>query len=358
MSINYGITAVNDDGDVITSPATLSGLYAGEVTCSITSGTQTFDFPNVPAGALYALQLATGSNLAGGTHSWVVTSFSGYARIVFTFVDQPYRTSASTTLRLFATNTFEPNYGINALNDFGERTISTIYPACQFIERLTLGTTLYDYASDPGAIEYELRTTTAASQSGLLFWSLPSSTNTSIWWSGGTTVAAGALAKMYVALNSNALPSVLPQAFVFKTGPMTVSTQWGVRVFDGAGLVMFDGATESMKIEARITNLQYQMTTENTYTLPSGYTPAMYFPGYIQERQQGSCLDGFSTMITYRGMMRRNGTSLITRQQSMIRENEGWDCRRADGDRNYEWGLPSGLFVPIINANRYGGSVI
>lgn len=358
MSLNYGLLAVNDAGLTITSPAVLSALYAGEVVCSITSGTQTFDFPNVPAGGLYAIQLATGTHLGGGTHSWVVTSSAGHARIVFTFVDMPYRTSSSTTLRLFATSTFEPDYGINAMNDFGERTVSTIYPACQFIEKLTLGTTLFDYASDPGAQEFELRTTTAATQSGLLFWSLPSSASTTIWWSGGTTVNAGALAKMYVALNGAGLPATLPEAFVFKTGPITASTTWGIRVFDGAGAVMFDGGVESMKIEARITDLEYKQNTETTYTLPSGYTPAWYFPAYVQERQQGSCVGGFATMNTWRGMMRRNGTSLVTKQEVMIRENEGWDCRRADGDRNYEWGLPTGLFVPIINANRYGGAVI
>lgn len=358
MSLNYGITCVNDSGQVITSPATLAALYAGQVTCSITSGTQTFDFPNVPAGALYAIQLASGALFAGGTHTWVITSSAGHARIVFTFVDLPYRAAASTTLRLFATNTFEPDYGINAMNDFGERVISTIFPACRFIEKLILGTTLYDYASDPGAVEYELRTTTNASEDGLLFWSLPSSTSTTVWWSGGTTVAAGQPAKMYVALDGGSLPSTLPQAFVFQTGPMTVSTQWGIRVFDGAGQVMFDGATESMKIEARLTGVDYPYPSANTYTLPSGYTPAMYFPAYVKQRPVGSCVDGFATMQTRRGMMRRNGTSLFTLQQVMIRENDGWDCRRADGAENYEWGMGTDLFVPIINAQRYGGSAI
>lgn len=358
MSLNYGITCYNDDGDEITSPAALAALYAGDVTCSITSGTQTFDFPNVPAGALYAMMVATGSKYSGGTHDWVVTSSAGHARIVFTFVDLDFRASASTTLRLFASNTFEPDYGINATNEDGERTISTIYPACKFIQKLTLSSVLDNYQGFTGAsTKYELESTTTAAATGMLLWSLPSTSDTSTYWSGATNVAAGAKAKMFLYQTGTTAPSVRPEAFLFQTGPMTVSTQWGIRVFNGAGEVMFDGSTESMKIEARITNVSYT-STDISYTLPSGYTPAIYMPGYVRESRQGACLDGYATTEHERGLFRRTGTTLFARRRTMAFDEEGWDCRRDDGTRDYEWGMPSGLFVPVINANRYGGAVI
>lgn len=352
MSVNYGITAINSDGDIITSPATLAALYAGTVTCSITSGTQVFDFPNVPGGALYALQLGAGAHFGGGTHTWVISTVSGHARITFTYNKLPYQASANTTLRLFATDTFEPDYGINALNDFGERTISTIYPMSRFVGKITIPSTAYSYGLPNDLDTIRLRSTATASADSIVFWSLPSSTDTTIWWQGDTHVSSGSTVSINAVLPSGTVPSVRPEAFLFATGPLVVTSTWGLRVFNGAGQVMFDAGTESLKIEARLTSVAYDLVGDS-YTLPSGFTPAFYQPAYVNQSKTGGCVDGLAGMREYGGCMRRNGTTLYTKAVALGIDPEGWDCREATDD--YYFGLNTNLFVPVINANRYGG---
>lgn len=351
MSLNYGITCVNSDGDVIVSPSKLAALFAGTVTCSITSGTQTFDFPSVPAGALYAMQTTGSSKYAGGTHDWVVTSSAGHARIVFTFVDLPYRTSASTMLKLFASKTFEPDYGVNATNEAGERVISTILPASRFIQKLTLNPTVLGNNRDG----WYCQTNSVASQDAdLIFWSLP---NDGTQWAGTTSVGAGSKVRMNL-VDNTPLTGSLPEAFLFKSGPLVVSNTYGLRVFNGAGEVMFDAGVDMLNIESRVTGVDYNLSVDQSYSLPSGFTPAVYQVGYYRETQSGGCLDGVATLRMYRGFLRRSGTTLYARSLICGADPEGWDCRRDESSHAYEWGMRNDHFIPVINAQRYGGAVI
>jgi len=273
---------------------------------------------------------------------------------------------------LFANNTIEGNYGINAVNDLGQRVISTVYPNSRFLGKLSLSgqtpskydtTTAiggeYSYRCNTNSIAY---TPTSANHSTLVFWSIPSSTSTDLWYSGKPTLfvnAGNANGTMYYrgASGFNGALPALPEAFAFETGPyIAASSTYGVRVFDASGNVMFDGGTPQLVILGMITGASYTSTLQS-WTLPGTYTPAVFCNQYVNERKGSGCnIDGAANLYEYWGMVRRNGTTLYTQRIMMNNEGDFFDCR--DTQTDYYYGNSTGIVFPILNATQYGGAAI
>ncbi len=354
MSLLYGLECYNDSGQKIVSTDQVGAVFVGAVTCSITSGTQTLDYPSVPFGGLFALQFGQ------GVHTWAITDNAGTSRLTFTWAKETFQTQRSTTLYLFANNTIEPNYGINTLSETGQRLISTIYPASKFIGKKTLDST--PTTIDSGAYQYSTPAFTYTPSGGntpLVFWSLPSSTDTNIWWQGNPGVFGSGSTKtcrMFCRVISGPAPSTsLPEAFIFETGPVSASSSYGIRVYDASGNVLFDGGTDSLVVLTMITGAEFAIT-DMSYTLPSAYTPAMFMPQWSKDSKRGACSDGFASRGLSRGMYRRNSTTLYTSIQLFEVIPEDWSCSQPDIDLVY--GMRTGLTIPIISAERFGGSTI
>lgn len=366
MSVDYGLKCTPASGSALTLATALGAVFVGVVVCSITSGTQVLDYANVPFGGLYALQVGE------GVHTWAISNNGGASRLTFTYAKAAYQSSRNTTLYLYANATTEGSYGINAVNDLGQRVVSTIYPNARFLGKLTLTgqtpskydttttvSTQYSWYCNTATISY---TPTSANHSTVVFWTIPSSTSTDYWYYGKPTLS-GVAPNMYARLYYRGLAGfngtlpVLPEAFAFEVGPyVNASTSYGIRVYDASGNVMFDGATPQLVVLSMITNVDYS-TAGTSYTLPSGITPAIYFPQYINERKGSGCnIDGYAKLFEYFGMMQRNGTTLNADIITMNVEGDFYDCR--DTVTNYYYGNKTGLVVPIIDATQYGGAAI
>jgi len=360
VSTSWGLKCEPTSGSPLVTATAIGAIFVGKVVCSITSGTQTLDYTAIPFGGMYAVQAGE------GVHTWALSNNSGVTRLTFTYAKETYQTNRSTTLYLYATNTIEPDYGVNATNDAGQRLVSTILPNCRFIGKLTMSGTAHKYDLTPSSDTYYMYTNTIAytptsgSHSTLVFWSLPNSSDTTLWWQGRTTLygSAGSMqSTLYYKYGSTA-PSVMPEAFAFETGPyMACTTTYGIRVFDADGLVMYDGATPQLVIAGLLTNIDFS-TGGTSYTIPSGLTtPAIVFPQYIKEGKQGACSgDDLATLREDFGMLRRTGGTLYGDIQIMNTETDGWDCR--DGVTAYYYGNKTGLVVPFIDAADYGGSAV
>lgn len=353
MSLLYGLECYTSTGQKIVSPEQVGAVFVGKVVCSITSGTQVIDYPSVPFGGLFALQFGE------GVHTWVITDNTGTCRLTFTWAKEVYQVQRSTTLYLFANNTVEPNYGVNVLNELGQRVVSTIFPATKFLGKKTLNTT--PSTIDSQAYQYSTTGFTyapAAGNSPLVFWSLPNSSDTSLWWQGNPGVfgtGASTTCRMYCKTPNTPPSSSLPEAFLFETGPVQANSDYGIRVYDASGNIMFDGATDSLVVLTMIVGAEFA-TTPMSYTLPSGYTPAMFMPQWAKEGRRGACSDGLASRGEYKGMYRRSGTTLYTSVELFEVIPEDWTCSQPDIDLVY--GMKTGLAIPIISAERFGGTTI
>lgn len=362
MSVDYGLQAIPPSGGVLSSPSALGAVFVGRVVCSITSGTQTLDYASVPFGSLFAVQFGE------GVHTWAISNNGGLSRLTFTYAKATYQSAKNTTLYLYASNTVEGDYGINALNDLGQRVVSTVYPNCRFIQKATLDGVPHAYSTFASTGGWYMRTNTfsytatSVNHFGLVFWSIPSSTDTTIWWSGDpdiTLPGATAYSRMYYySPSGGTAPTVWPEAFVFEVGPyMAANSTYGIRVYDAAGNIMYDGGTPQLVILGRLDSINFN-TSGLTYTIPSGVgTPAIVFPQYIKQSKFGGCdKDGAANLHEQWGMFRRNGSTLYSDIMLMENDPQGYDCR--DTNTTYYYGNRTGLFVPFINATQYGGAAI
>jgi hypothetical protein len=357
---NYGINVLRSDGVAIASQSMPGGrIFLQKIDRAVeTAGTVTaYTYSLVPGGTyLRVVQVGRGA------HSWATgTDGSGNATLTLT-ANANDGSQPNTTLYVFATKTTEPNYGILMVNDAGERTVSSVYPCAEFLGKFTFSSTP-DLSSNIAAIggsayteytHYSTASTLGSGRERLVLWSLPSTAN-DVWFVGDNFIPATVTTSYQLAAKIYRAPATswtMPEAFVFAlTGMSASSGNYGMRVYNASGGLMFDAGLSHMIVKGYETTLGYPSTGTSTITASSftGITPAISIPDY--EVWQGAP-NGTSTSLVsdWRGVVRRNGTTLYGKRVCL---------ESATGPRltyTYDEGLYASLTQLVVSATDFGGT--
>jgi hypothetical protein len=348
-------------GGVLTSGQSMVGgrVFIGiisKIADLVHNTVTTYTYPDVPGGSYLRVY-----QVGAGEHSWVIgTNGSSQATVTLTSTYKTPSLIASTpitTLLVFATKTTEPSYGIETTNDAGDRIVSTLFPAPEYLGKVTFSSTpssSWD-AAEAGYWAYSHITSSSlgSGRNRIILWALTD--NAGDCWFNGTTFVASSVSGAYNItaqyIRPPATSYTMPTAYVFALDGLSSSSDaYGIRVYNAAGAMTFDGGLRHMDIRAIETTLAYPTTTgsSNTYSFSSlSGTPAILVPMYQKETWVWTSGQLFSTGKRWVGGVRKNGTTLYSRLT----------CR----DPLYEdnpsitgtvyWGQATGLMQAVVDAS-------
>lgn len=319
--MTYGLRTWGPNGLPYIDPVYLGAVCLGRY--QVSSGqTQTIAFPSVPYGELRVMYPGRMG------HDTAILNTSGYSSLQFT----PRYTGVlnnklpiDSTVFVFARTTFEPDYGFMVISDSGERLVSTIHPVPEFIGKFTFGpapgtvTSIGDGNLDHG---YTVSSAIGAGRSRLVLYSLPS-LNGNFWFTGTSHVSAAVTGNFNLTLRliaSSTIPVPLPQAYVFAVDNLVASSDgYGLRVWDGAGKVLFDSGKYHMVCRDSMAGIQFPVNNGPTqYDFYSGMmealsTPLVLLPPYSFESYTPIQGQQRSNYKRSEGFIRRVGGTLSTK---------------------------------------------
>lgn len=311
---NYGTAVFKGNG---TTPLINQGLSGGTLyvdTITVAAGTsQTFTYSSVPGGANLRVMLVD-----AGAHSFSVgTNGSGQATVTVTYVPG-YNSGYATTLFVFCTLTTEPSYGVELINDAGERLVSSIFPVPEFLGAVTA--TYTGGGSWPGY--WGATTSLGAGRKRMILWKIPDTSEASFQ---GTCYVADTVTGSYTlsckAFSNTAESFAAPVAYIYAlTGLQASSDTYGMRVYTAAGAVTFDSGRQMLSLLKAQT---YSFYDSPSIPSMSGLSVALLLPSinaqYAASSQYMIGIDGITGEIIWGylyalsfGTIRKNGTTLYT----------------------------------------------
>lgn len=357
--MSYGIEVTRANGKVIASQTMPGGrVYVGKITAAAGTSPSPYIYPEVPGGSsLRVLQVSRGA------HTWSTgTNAQGQATITLTPVSN--RFDYSTVLYIFTTQTTEPSYGIQTINDVGERSFSTIFPCPEFLGKVTFSSTP-SYSEDlaEGSYWSFVHNTTSnlgAGRTRLILWNLPE--NAGDCWFTGTTLIESYVTGNYVVtakyIKPTAVSSVVPEAFVFALDGLTESSDThGLRVYDGSTpqKLLFDAGLNHMIIKGYETVVDYPNTTGTTFTYANltniSNSPVFLIPSYSKEVWTRIATTQSSNGVLYTGCMRRVGNTLYTK---LVKETSLYEDAIVTG--TWYYGVSQDLTQLVVNGTDYGAT--
>lgn len=347
---DYGIAVYKANGTTPLINQGLSGgtLYVDTVVQTVGSS-QTYVYDKVPGGSNLRVML-----VQAGAHVFSVgTNASGYATLTVTYLSS-YGSANATVLFVFATSTVEPTYGVQLINDAGDRLVSTLYPVPEFLGAVTTTNT----GGNSIPYNWTASTTVGSGKKRMVLWKIPDTTNT--YFSGTCYIPDTVTGSYSVACNSYMTLGAsetyaAPVAYIFSLGPTSSSGDaYGVRVYDGSGNIMFDSGKQMMSL---VKSQTYDFGYAITVSQMSGISPAIllpsltantgnsssYFAGY--DTITGEPLYGYLYTALY-GTIRKNGTTLETKYFA-VDNGSGWTAN------DYYNGQDTGLCSVITNSASY-----
>jgi hypothetical protein len=328
-----------------------------------TAGTVTvYTYPDVPGGSnLRVLQVGAGA------HVWSAgTNGSGQATMTLTALttrDTGFSPIPQTRLYVFTVATNEPDYGISMVNDAGERTVSGLFPAAEFLGKITFSSTpssSYDvYEGTYWRFNHtSAPTSLGAGRTRMILWSLPNTTD-DVWFT-GTPFLSSAGTGSY-SLNASYIRDpgtafTMPEAFMFAIDGISPSAEtYGMQVFNPSGQLTYDAGLDHMILRGYETGLSYPTSpgTINSFSASyfSGNTPAFSIPTFAKETW--SSAGQVSNGKYYTGGVRRNGSTLESRlvKTDVMFEDIGGITG------TYYYGAVSNLPQLVVDSTLYGGTI-
>lgn len=352
----FGVEVVSPAGQSSVNMAMPGGrIFVGMVVrAKETAGIVTvYTFPDIPGHTFMKVKQVT-----GGAHIWAVGT-NGLGQAIITLTAKNPRPVSfviipDTRLAVFATRTTEPDYGLEFVNDAGERTVSTIRPTADFIGKITFGGAV-TAASELGYTRYShsISTSLGSGRHRMVLWSVPS-TASDVWFTGTSYIpssvsgAYNVVAQYYCAAGT---PYTLPEAFVFAMGGASQSADaYGLRVYSAAGELMYDAGHQHLVVKAfesiSFPNSGVAYTSMASF---AGITPAFFLPDYVSEVWTSG--SGISNAVVRKGVVRRDGTGFGTRSLKVDQYSEDVVI-----SGTYDWGLQTNLPAVVVDAVSYGGT--
>lgn len=285
------------------------------------SGVTDYSIPGVSSDAylkVYTVQ--------GGSHIVSTLTSGGTAVIRLTAVPTVgFYGGYPTVLLVFATQTVEPDYGILTTNDSGERIVSTIYPVPQFLEKVTFdpnGYTVGAWNALRSTDRHDGTLTQGNGRMKIALFTIPQ-TNNDAWYVLNSFIGTGIGAFSIDVEHQDNITYGLPEAYIFALDGFSASSEnYGMRIFDSAGSLVFDTGLSYMNIKGFET-LVYGSTDYNvTSSLYSSGTPAVLIPGYLREQAQRIGTSSASYIYQDFGGIKRNGSTITSKRIRTSRNYE------------------------------------
>jgi len=360
--MSFGLNVFKSDGVTsIVGPTDSGGrCFVGIITrAPETAGTTTtYTYPDVSDGSYLRVY-----QCGAGAHYWYTGTSSGQATVTLVAVNKAgstFYTPSATTLFVFSVTANNPNYGLYMLTDSSQQSISNIFPAAEFMGKVTMNPTPVGTRTVTGYTEYLFQSanvTNGATRNKIVLWNLPSTTQ-DVWFTGDsfffpTATYYQVSCSIFVATGAT---YTLPEAFVFSVDGLTESSNgYGLRMFDASGNLTFDSGLDHMAIAGFETTLSYPLSTGtvNSYTMStfSGIQPVFLIPQYITEQWSRIGITVQSQGYQYMGVVQRNGTTLSSQ---LIKTNSWIEDSVITG--NYYYGNSGSLTEVVVNGNLYGAT--
>ena len=243
----------------------------------------------------------------------------------------------------------------------GHRLIDNVNLVPEFIGKVTLNPT--PIISNDGAESdflshrYSGALPATNGREFMVFWTLPVS-DEKIWWfpqdqfgfAGGGYVYMGIQAFF---TPSVALPTLLPEAYVFSLSPVEISTApMAARLWDTAGRLLFDSGKVHLAIQQIAAGINVS-NTESSLALPSlPAKPAFLVPSIWRNRESHGARAPSASFTEWLACYRRTGGNV----KSRMVETSNYDVSPKNTRDYFEdqtYGNTSGLVLPVIDASLY-----
>lgn len=355
--MTFGIRVTSSSG-LETVNTTLPGgrIFVGSITrareAALTSTTYTY--PKVPGGSnLRVMQVGAGA------HNWSTgTDGNGNATVTMVAKGAGTRYAFQTTLYVFATSTTEPDFGVNIVNDAGERTVSSVFPCPEFLGKLPASAFAlsYSYTVNNGytLYQYEANHSLGLGRKVLVLWNLPG-TSDDVWYSGSTFTGSVVFHSVIAPAGT---PFALGEAFLFALDGLQASGDtFGLRVYDEAGTLCFDAGLPHMIIRGFENSLSYSLTPNTVSSFSAstfgGIQPVFLLPDFWFEVWTRLGLNSSRDEYFY-GFVRRSGSTLATKvvRTEVYIEDVGSNSFTA------YYGLNTNLTQIVCDGSLYGAASI
>lgn len=322
--MSYGIQVsrtVNGVTRTSLDPQALGGRVFVSVETAAAGVSRTVTYDNILGGSSLKYYF-----LNAGSH--VVTTSTqagtGKAQLTFTAYINPRR-AVQTQVIVFTTSTVEPSSGILTINNSGERTVSAVLPVPVFLGRVTMPTVpdySYYIAEGGGYSDvYSATTSLGAGTDRLVLWTVPEN-GSNVYFEGDSYIPAAVTgnAIIYGSIYSTAAGTsyTVGEALIFSLSyiPSSTSTH-GMRLFNSGGSLLFDSGNDHLYIKG-FSTIEYSSTdtiiVNDSPDIYTGSLPAILIPNYFVETGTRVSNKLMSTIRTYRGAIRRQGTNIYTKR--------------------------------------------
>lgn len=363
--MTFGLEIRDASGTITTSSDKPGGAIFLQKINQSSGSSQTYTFTDVPGGAYLRV-----NQVGAGGHYYIVgTNASNQATLeVIARIGAPERQySTSSTFLIFAARTTETSsqHGIALFNTNAERIISNVYNIPQFAYKVPqanwtfIGSSSIFAPSGYQAYTYGITFPSDGSGDKFVYYNLPVNSNDTWYAPDGSHFNVTGAFSSYMTIISNVAP-VLPQAFLFRCNNLSTSnSNFGLRMYNGSGNILFDSHIPSLVIEKYTDNVSYPLgnTMGIINTFPGVFidnTSLILVPHHYQERITRIGVSLASYDSEYTGAVRRNGTSLQT-QTFYISRN--WEDMVVSGNNLIlTYGSSNGLFIPCLNGLLYGAT--
>lgn len=345
--MSYGLRTYNAAG-VITSDPTLrpGGFFVGTLHAPGGS-TVSQTYADVTPGTLRVYQATRGyhtPSVSGNTVTLTPTGTSGHR---------------DSLAAIFTTKPVEPTYGISVFNNFGDLQFSTKYPSPEYLGRVTLGAGVYKgkVASGHNRTEWFTASVPGAGRTRMILWIIPDGW-TNLWWKTSYSYISGTSGCGIDAYYGDRVPVTPPQGLVFALDGITASaSNYGIRVFDGAGGLTFDGGLRHWNLTSFTPGFSYPnwvipgIPVEESYPIYNPFVlnvaegipanAAIFFSDFQQEKQvTGSYSE-------YVGVIQRKGNNVYGGRIETYRTSS------TDPVFNREYGQRLDIPMPIVDGSLY-----
>lgn len=330
--MSYGLEVYKDSTTVNVNQTMPAGRLFVQRIVQPLGTTGNYTFTSVPSGSDLIVYTAE-----AGFHSITAGTSGGSATLTLGQITKPTLSiyGSNTDLLVFATNSKEPEYGIETTNNTGQRVISTILPCPIFLGSVvptitvTVSLTGGAISGSPYPYRHDYSGTVSSSETNgnrMVLWALPNDASSDVWYSGSSVIAptVSNVINMSVLTNS-ATPPTCPRGYVFELDNIQESTDtYGIRIYDSSGKVTFDSGYSHMNIVGIDSSVFYSSPTLSisTSTVPvtintfsiSAYsgltTPLCFIPAYYLESAIPFSGTAASKVFTIEGWARRETTNL------------------------------------------------
>lgn len=255
------------------------------------------------------------------------------------------------------------NPGTNAL------VLDENFPIPEFIGKVTLNPSPV-LNGRQGTAPYTMRrheVTSMPARSGrnaMILWTLPDTGGADVWFSPWQSLVyptdSGQPPAMDIFIGNGAGVPPLPVGYVFALGGATYSSeQFGMRIWDASGALIFDSGNKQMNVATVLTGVDMVINTPRSQGIAVPASAAFLIPSayYIQDVQTPSDIESgiqsSETYVEFRGSVRRNGSTLYSFMPEIAHfYSYGGTASQDINDANY-FGNNTGLVIPVIDATIY-----